>query len=246
MNWSFPGVPGPPARSADMPPRHDALQARLATVLAAPPSVMRPRTGPGSPSWTPWPSCGPCAQRPRPSAAASRPFHRSPQQQPSLDEHHLGTERCTGNSLSSVSRHEPTSGLGADTGRQPGWRDCMITNRGKCGIRMRMTVTPGCGGDRHRVGVVRRCPTLPRGLPRSTIGAVGLSFRVRNGTGRFPDAMAAGTLWRCRSVVGRPYLGNRTVDAEHSVSVWASCRLISTGQLHVLPRFHVRPINPVV
>src|SRR5690625_7194621 len=33
---------------------------------------------------------------------------------------------------------------------------------------------------------VRRCPTLPRGLPRSTIGAEGLSFRVRNGTGRFP------------------------------------------------------------
>src|SRR5699024_7660634 len=30
------------------------------------------------------------------------------------------------------------------------------------------------------------CPTLPRGLPRSTIGAEGLSFRVRNGTGRFP------------------------------------------------------------
>src|SRR3954470_2106071 len=44
--------------------------------------------------------------------------------------------------------------------------------------------------------VVRRRPTLPRGPPRSTIGAVGLSFRVRNGTGRFPDAMTAETLWR--------------------------------------------------
>ena len=42
--------------------------------------------------------------------------------------------------------------------------------------------------------VVRRCPTLPQGLPCSTIGAGRLSFRVRNGTGRFPLAMAAETL----------------------------------------------------
>ena|SRR5215472_9282078 len=40
--------------------------------------------------------------------------------------------------------------------------------------------------------VFRRCPTLPRGLPRSTIGAEGLNFRVRDGTGCFPFAMAAG------------------------------------------------------
>src|SRR5690606_25281227 len=41
---------------------------------------------------------------------------------------------------------------------------------------------------------VRRCPTLPRGPPRSTIGAVSLSFRVRNVTGRFPDAITTETL----------------------------------------------------
>jgi DNA-binding IclR family transcriptional regulator len=40
----------------------------------------------------------------------------------------------------------------------------------------------------------RRCPTLPQGPPCSTIGAVRLSFRVRNVTGRFPHAMAAETL----------------------------------------------------
>ena len=45
--------------------------------------------------------------------------------------------------------------------------------------------------------VVRRRPTLPRGPPRSTIGAEGLNFRVRNGTGCFPFAMATETLWRC-------------------------------------------------
>jgi hypothetical protein len=43
----------------------------------------------------------------------------------------------------------------------------------------------------------RRCPTLPRGLPRSTIGAGGLNFRVRNGSGCFPFAVAAATLWSC-------------------------------------------------
>ena len=43
---------------------------------------------------------------------------------------------------------------------------------------------------------VRRRPTLPHPGECSTIGAEGLSFRVRNGTGRFPFAMTAVTLWR--------------------------------------------------
>ena len=47
--------------------------------------------------------------------------------------------------------------------------------------------------------VVRRCPALPPGLPGSTLGAGGLSFRVRNGSGRFPAAMAAATLSGCVS-----------------------------------------------
>src|ERR1700709_290839 len=78
---------------------------------------------------------------------------------------------------------------------------------------------------------VRRRPTLPRSGPRSTIGAERLSFRVRDGTGRFPLAMIAETLWRCQVLPvprkgGRPHLGNRTVDAKHlstmsiKVSVW--------------------------
>jgi hypothetical protein len=45
---------------------------------------------------------------------------------------------------------------------------------------------------------VRRRPTLPRSFPRSTIGAEELSYRVRNGTGRFPFAIAAVTLWSCQ------------------------------------------------
>ena len=56
---------------------------------------------------------------------------------------------------------------------------------------------------------VRRRPTLPRSGPRSTIGAERLSFRVRDGTGRFPLAMVAETLLRClaRTVVAD---GDRT------------------------------------
>src|SRR5450631_3698003 len=44
---------------------------------------------------------------------------------------------------------------------------------------------------------VRRRPTLPHRHQCSTIGAEGLSFRVRNGAGRFPFAMTAVTLGRC-------------------------------------------------
>ena len=63
--------------------------------------------------------------------------------------------------------------------------------------------------------VVRRRPTLPPSHPSSTIGAERLSFRVRNGAGRFPLAMAAETLLRCERSPGssRPNLGNYTVDA---------------------------------
>src|SRR6478752_2574913 len=94
---------------------------------------------------------------------------------------------------------------------------------------------------------VRRCPTLPHPPGCSTIGAVGLSFRVRNGTGRFPHAMTAVTLlpdpapW---GVVGRLcgynivvllfsygsvnglLVGNHIVDACRVlyVSVW--CKLL--------------------
>ena len=39
--------------------------------------------------------------------------------------------------------------------------------------------------------VLRRCATLPCPLKHSTIAVPGLSFRVRNGTGRLPWAMAA-------------------------------------------------------
>jgi hypothetical protein len=98
---------------------------------------------------------------------------------------------------------------------------------------------------------VRRCPTLPHPGGCSTIGAGGLSFRVRNGAGRFPSAMAAVTCvelcgrW-CRVVTPVPAV----LQELHSgcvVCVFVvSPRPISTGQLHTLRCFHFRPINPVV
>jgi hypothetical protein len=101
-------------------------------------------------------------------------------------------------------------------------------------------LAPGCGGRysvtlwgvciRRKRGplgsplfwvFVRRRPTLPHRHQCSTIGACGLSFRVRNGSGRFPTAMATVTLWNIgpaqptvAGLGGFPLFGNRTVDAD--------------------------------
>src|SRR5690606_22341646 len=76
---------------------------------------------------------------------------------------------------------------------------------------------------RPSVWLSRRRPTLPHSLGCSTIGAGGLSFRVRNGSGRFPTAMAAVTLFNCHTLV----LGgvcllvvSCTVDAVGFVAWW--------------------------
>ena len=69
---------------------------------------------------------------------------------------------------------------------------------------------------------VRRCPTLPHRGRCSTIGAEGLSFRVRYGSGRFPFAMAAVTLWNYQHFpttrfrdLGWLLFQSYTVDASH-------------------------------
>jgi hypothetical protein len=68
------------------------------------------------------------------------------------------------------------------------------------------------------VKYVRRCPTLPRGLPRSTIGAERLNFRVRDGTGCFPFAMAAVTLWRYTPVSPEPHSEREATRTNKNVS----------------------------
>ena len=144
------------------------------------------------------------------------------------------------------------------------------------------------------------CPALPYPGGCSTIGAGGLSFRVRYGAGRGSPAMTTRTglvgaptgycaprVWgvvsrwcacpvfcsraprplvhRCGAdqrvwwglVVDRivdahpPRWGVvrgtlRVPDACSFACVCVLCRPVSTGQLHGSPRFHARPINPVV
>src|SRR5690606_36764017 len=51
-----------------------------------------------------------------------------------------------------------------------------------------------CMPDSRSSNGHRRRPTLPQGLPCSTIGSVRLSFRVRNVTGRFPYATTTESL----------------------------------------------------
>ena len=119
---------------------------------------------------------------------------------------------------------------------------------------------------------VRRRATLPHPVGCSTIAVPGLSFRVRNGTGRLTWAMAAANLLLYGQTLGsagvwRP--GNRMVDAmrwfvlcssrAHCRAGWFAedrcvptgvgllCCLssVSTGRLHPSRGFHVRPINHV-
>ena len=101
----------------------------------------------------------------------------------------------------------------------------------------------------------RRRPTLPGGLPPSTIGAGGLNCRVRNGNGCFPAAMATGNRALSRSMA-RPRDGQSTGLEERntatperpraSTSKSPSPRPISTGRLNTLLCVHLRPINVVV
>ena len=98
---------------------------------------------------------------------------------------------------------------------------------------------------------VRRCPTLPRGLPRSTIGAEGLNFRVRNGTGCFPLAIAAGNSIEFSALCfgrssGATQWTRVPVARVQVVRAGSSPRPVSTGQLSTSRCLHFRPINPVV
>jgi hypothetical protein len=96
--------------------------------------------------------------------------------------------------------------------------------------------------------MIRRRPTLPGDLSPSTIGAGGLNFRVRNGNGCDPAAMATGNR---RSSFQAPRPKGAAGSCERSIAstgtkVDSSPRPISTGRLNTLPCVHLRPINVVV
>ena len=103
---------------------------------------------------------------------------------------------------------------------------------------------------------IRRRPTLPGHLCPSTIGADGLNFRVRNGNGCVPVAIATEkicnlTPWskftinfqKLKSSMSPP---QQTRTSESNIDDNPSPRPISTGRLNTLPCLHLRPINVVV
>ena len=83
----------------------------------------------------------------------------------------------------------------------------------------------------------------PTSFRRSTIGAEGFNDRVRDGIGFGPLAIATGPSGRNRCCVCMVSQDKRTdMNNEND----QADRAISTGQLHALLRFHLRPINVVV
>ena len=79
---------------------------------------------------------------------------------------------------------------------------------------------------------VRRCPTLPRPGGCSTIGAGWLSFRVRNGSGRFPAAITTETFRdNTRACVSGCGVSEYAEWMRACVVLWVSPRPISTSQL---------------
>lgn len=65
---------------------------------------------------------------------------------------------------------------------------------------------------------LRRFPTLPHPVGCSTIGVVGLSFRVRNVAGRFPNTMTTASL-----VYPLPTPHRRVVCARVLGGLWVGC-----------------------
>ena len=149
------------------------------------------------------------------------------------------------------------------------WRPCGQRPRGTpCGRPAAgfPITTPGNAevgppeGDPTSTMFVRRRPTLPQPLGCSTIGAERLNFRVRDGTGCFPFAMAAVTL----AVTTSPVIARGWLFPSHysNIGLWfvldvdarlcrfllrvckTSPRPISTGRLGIAA-VHLRPINPV-
>ena len=76
------------------------------------------------------------------------------------------------------------------------------------------------GSTPHPLFVVwlRRFPTLPHPVGCSTIGVVGLSFRVRNVAGRFPNTMTTASL-----VYPLPTPHMRVVCARVLGGLWVGC-----------------------
>ena len=138
------------------------------------------------------------------------------------------------------------SGVGRSHGGRAYWpADRYPGARRKCGCQSRRKRERGPPERGSFVREIRRRPTLPGQSLPSTIGAGGLNFRVRNGNGCDPSAMAT------ENLLSRGRRRRRRRLLEHSIAstniiVNPSPRPISTGRLNTLPCFHLRPINVIV
>ena len=100
----------------------------------------------------------------------------------------------------------------------------------------------------------RRLPTLPPGDPGSTLGAGGLSMRVRDGSARVPPAVGVDSQGRCAASppgadAPRGLVSFQIGQDPSGIPGHLPCqttRPLSTGRLRALPRFHLRPIKQVV
>ena len=111
------------------------------------------------------------------------------------------------------------------------------------------TTAAGSRGDRKSRGVFTerfwRRPTLPGGLPPSTIGAGRLNFRVRNGNGCIPAAITTRNMLRFalmrKHVLGltpsEPKVRGTTVP-EHSIAMHdpSLLKLFVSSKLSIEPK----------
>src|SRR3982751_6245277 len=96
--------------------------------------------------------------------------------------------------LARATRERVMSGVKARLGRARRPLDLGVRRRGERS-RGRKNETPRCVCNGAFLMRCRRRPTLPRPLGRSTIGAVGLNDRVRDGNGCGPYALVASEVW---------------------------------------------------
>ena len=97
--------------------------------------------------------------------------------------------------------------------------------------------------DKTTAGKTGHRPTLPGRCQPSTIGPAGLNYRIRNGNGCGPRGIGA------RKIISSKNIDNCNSFKSHRIqgnNGDQTARPISTGQLHMSPRFHLPPIYPVV
>src|SRR5689334_18552202 len=97
------------------------------------------------------------------------------------------------------------------------------------------------GGVLLSHAVTRAVPSALRGL------ASGFGMEPGVSLSPWPPKLY-GDVSRVPTVSREPHSGRVAPlpDESGRNSLWSSPRPISTGQLHALPHFHFRPINPVV